>query len=266
MITHFFKQFLKPTGKLYKLLSFIYNYRQKKYLPQKIESINPILENISKYQQKIRFIQVGSNDGISGDPLYKYIKAYDWYGVLVEPVPFLFERLKKNYEGAEDKLRFLNIAVSADDDTYKTLYCVDEQYRDNLPSWYFQLASFKKEVLFHHDIDNLDTYIKSIRVPALLMQKVIDEYMNGNIDLLHIDTEGYDFEILKNLDFKKTIPQIILVEYIHLNVADRIKMIGLLKSQQYKVYRCDNDLMCLHSSVSKLYMGGTKKFSRIDTT
>ena len=34
-----------------------------------------------------RFVQVGANDGIYGDPLRTYIERHHWRGILVEPSP-----------------------------------------------------------------------------------------------------------------------------------------------------------------------------------
>ncbi|HEX8357038.1 MAG TPA: FkbM family methyltransferase, partial [Segetibacter sp.] len=148
-----------------------------------------------------------------------------WYGVLIEPIPFLFTQLKDNYYDERNRLIFLNIAISSDDDSCKILYTIDESRRREVPDWYFQLASFKKEGLFHHDIPNVDSYIKPISVPTLPIQRIINDHMEGRIDLLHIDAEGYDLEIVKTVDFTKSAPKIILVEYLHLDVAERKRLL-----------------------------------------
>src|SRR6266700_5808911 len=58
------------------------------------------------------FVQIGANDGMHGDPLRSLIlKHASWGGILVEPVPYAFERLKKNYAGRSN-LHFENVAVS----------------------------------------------------------------------------------------------------------------------------------------------------------
>ena len=44
-------------------------------------------------------MQIGSNDGRSGDPLYLFIRRDAWRGVLIEPVDYVFRQLKKNYRG-----------------------------------------------------------------------------------------------------------------------------------------------------------------------
>jgi hypothetical protein len=42
----------------------------------------------------IRFIQVGSSDGLRWDPLRKHIIKNRWEGALIEPLPPVFELLK----------------------------------------------------------------------------------------------------------------------------------------------------------------------------
>ena len=42
------------------------------------------------------FIQVGANDGITVDPIHKYIIEYHWNGILIEPQPGVFDQLKQD--------------------------------------------------------------------------------------------------------------------------------------------------------------------------
>jgi hypothetical protein len=64
--------------------------------------------------ESLRFIQVGANDGRYGDPLRRYVLKYPWKGILVEPQPEVYEALKLNYAGLEDRLFFENVAISTD--------------------------------------------------------------------------------------------------------------------------------------------------------
>ena len=60
--------------------------------------INKII--INRYKQvpnDFFFIQVGSSDGITNDPIHDYIVKYKWKGILVEPVEYLFNRLLRTY-------------------------------------------------------------------------------------------------------------------------------------------------------------------------
>src|SRR5574342_485666 len=69
-------------------------------------------------------VQIGSNDGITRDPLGRLLrKKKGWKAVLVEPVPYLFERLKKNY-GGSNRFTFENVAVNNGEKA--CFYWVDE--------------------------------------------------------------------------------------------------------------------------------------------
>ena len=42
-------------------------------------------------------MQIGANDGVSHDCLYKVVLKYKWQGVVVEPLDEFFNKLKLNY-------------------------------------------------------------------------------------------------------------------------------------------------------------------------
>jgi hypothetical protein len=100
----------------------LYNISEKWYLPQKIENIDLVFEHLSQTQDNISFLQIVSNDGISSDPLNKFINKYNWKGILVEPIPFLFEKLKRNYVHKNKNLIFYNIAISAEAEGQKDFF------------------------------------------------------------------------------------------------------------------------------------------------
>ena len=60
-------------------------------------------------KKHLNAIQVGSNDGLSNDPLRKFIVNNDWNAVLIEPVPNLFNRLVNLYSD-NPKVTVLNLA------------------------------------------------------------------------------------------------------------------------------------------------------------
>jgi hypothetical protein len=51
--------------------------------------------------------------------------------------------------------------------------------------------------------------------------------------MLRIDTEGYDYNILKQLDFNLYKPSIINMEYYLLPINEQRKYINLLKKHEY---------------------------------
>src|SRR5687768_133577 len=50
--------------------------------------------------RKVTFIQIGAYDGVEADPIRSLVLDSDsWQGILVEPQPDAFERLRQNYKG-----------------------------------------------------------------------------------------------------------------------------------------------------------------------
>ena len=69
-------------------------------------------ELIPSSHDEVVFMQIGANEGImSNDFLHPLILAKRWKGILIEPVPWIFEKLKKNYAHVPG-LYFENVAIS----------------------------------------------------------------------------------------------------------------------------------------------------------
>ena len=83
-------------------------------------TLRGIMRVFAATKRNVFFVQVGSNDGIRADPLYPWIIKYCWRGILIEPVQYLFEKLKHNYRDREG-LIFENAAI-AETDGCKAFY------------------------------------------------------------------------------------------------------------------------------------------------
>ncbi|MDQ0391877.1 FkbM family methyltransferase [Labrys monachus] len=213
----------------------------KSFIPLRVKhwlrwnSPHAIDEFIRKYLgDQCILVQIGSNDGRQGDPLYKWIKRKkNWRGLLVEPVPYLFDRLKQNYRKKQGLL-FFNAAIS-DESEHITLWSVDPKAVNSLdlPYWFDQLASFDRNHITSHLGSKIEPYIIQISVPAVSLTEAIKLNMIEKIDLLHIDTEGYDYNILRQLDFSRFRPTIIMYEHKHLQKSNYISAQFLLRSEGY---------------------------------
>ena len=198
------------------------------------------------------FIQIGANDGITGDNLTRYIKKYNWKGILVEPVPFVFERLKINYRDFSN-LIFENSAISTHTGFAK-FYSIAERdlNNNNLFEHYNdfkidQLSSFEKATLMKHtymhpDFQNLiiETEIATLNITDLLSKHNVEK-----IDLLQIDTEGFDFKLLISIDFHKVSPSILIFEHQHMKQEDYKKLLNKLKKYGYKNYKYNWDTVSI---------------------
>jgi FkbM family methyltransferase len=176
-------------------------------------------------------VKVGANDGITGDPLYNLIHKHEkWKVLFVEPVPYLFDRLIGNY-GHVPRHRFEKAAIN--DGTSCDFYWVGEdaaQELADLPQWWDQLGSFNKEHILKHLNGRLAPFIRSERVIGLTIHQLFEKHDIHQIDLLHIDTEGYDWAILKQLDLSRYAPNVILFEHAHLSPNDRREALTFLSS------------------------------------
>src|SRR5207249_11712650 len=77
-----------------------------------------------------------------------------------------------------------------------------------LPGWAGGMGSFNPE---YHKLSQLDSsYMTTEKVLCATFEELLSSYKITNIELLITDTEGYDFEILRNIDFAKHRPT-----YIH---------------------------------------------------
>lgn len=206
-----------------------------------------LLQKILRKKKNLFVLQIGSNDGMSDDPIFSMLKQQDsWRALLVEPVPHLFERLKQNYAG-NNRLQFANVAV-AEKSTTSLFYYLDGSVKlsiPDLPKWSDQLGSFEKNHITKHLGAVVAPFIKSLEIPTVSLSTLLEQQGVSKIDVLHIDTEGYDWKILQQLNLKRFRPKVILFEYKHLQEKEHLEALAFLRSA-YKVTNLDisGDYLC----------------------
>lgn len=214
----------------------IYKIRERKRYPV-IDVFNLVVQDyLSKIEHNVFFLQIGANDGIRADPIHKYIKTHHWCGLLVEPQPQIFKKLVSNYQD-EKQLKLENAMIGHEDGT-ATLYTVGFKER-GLPSKYSGIARLNCEslifVLERNGFSNPGTLIEEINVPSLTISSLLSKHNVKKIDILQIDTEGFDYEIIKMFDFDLIKPPIIQFEHFNLSLDDQEECFDLLASQGYRL-------------------------------
>jgi FkbM family methyltransferase len=196
-------------------------------------------------------VQIGSNDGVTGDPIFRLImKKTKWNVLLVEPVPYLFEKLKNNYP-ASPRFHFENAAIN--DGSKQPFYFVAKEAGEkleNLPAWYDQLGSFNKEHMVKHLNGILEPYIQQTAITGMTLDQLFTKNNVRNLKLLHIDTEGYDWKVLSQLDLKKHAPSIILFEHKHLKDVE-VREAKAFLDRNYQILEFGGDLLCIRKEVMK---------------
>jgi len=215
-------------------------------LHQRLRPLHVEIHRALQQRPAVFFVQVGSNDGAQGDPIHRLVHRHpQWRGIFIEPVPFLFERLKTNYPDGE-RFVFENVAIG-EQRGHALFHYVSERAKaalgDRLPYWYDQLGSFDRHHIVKHLDGLLEPYIVDVELPCVPIQDILDRNAVARIDLLHIDTEGYDYEVLRQFDFARYQPTVVLYEHKHLKPAVRQQAHRLLLGHGYQLHvRLDDTL------------------------
>lgn len=198
----------------------------------KWRQLDKVLTQAAESSNDFFFVQIGANDGVIYDPIHQYVNRYHWDGLLVEPVRCYFEKLKANYRN-NPQLIFENAALSDKQET-RTLYRIQEGL-DFLPAWCHGLATFHLDVLLTHKwaIPNIEDYVVTERVNCLTLASLLHQHSVKKIDLLVIDTEGHDYNIIKQIDFEALKPKILLFEHQYLSVQQKADCERLLQERHY---------------------------------
>jgi FkbM family methyltransferase len=183
-----------------------------------------LLRAFARSYPDARFVEVGANAGDHHDLLREHVLRRRWTGVMVEPVPYVFERLRRNY-GDLGRVELENVAIAGSDGTLPFYHLAEAGPGDaeGLPHWYDGIGSFSREtVLSHADlIADIERRLVCTEVPCLTFDSLLARHGLDGIDLLLIDTEGYDYEILRDVDLARYRPRVVVFEHFHLSDEDR---------------------------------------------
>lgn len=181
-------------------------------------------------------VQIGANDGRTADPLQAFVKQHPdrVRGVVVEPVREYFEQLTEHYKGCPGIVP-VNAAIHRTE-KQMTIYRVDPRKLSSLPAWAKGIASFDPH---HHERYGIPREsMLAETVSCMTLEELLDTYQLEHFDLLQIDTEGYDAEIIRGIDFNRHTPEIIRFEHGRLKTMKPetfAEICALLKSRCYEL-------------------------------
>lgn len=201
-----------------------------------------VIDHFSASTSRPYFVQIGSCDGILGDPLYPFIRRDRWRGIAVEPVDYLYERLVENHK-LNSGVVCENLAISDCDGKREFWRVIPGQ--GDLPDWSEHLGSFFPEIVLGHrsKIPNLDSFVVKTTVRCLRLSALLEKHNVTAIDIFHTDAEGYDDEIIRQLDLERFYPRLILFESNHLSRTSLANCVRRLALRNYCfVWEHDNIL------------------------
>lgn len=189
------------------------------------------LERRARQAGRLRFVQIGANDGVRFDDLYRFATSHTASGLVVEPISIYFERLSLNYH---DYPAIVPVRAALHPTLDQaTMYYVDPAKAGDLPDWTAGIASLDAT---HHQRSgvNSEQMISEI-VPCKPLMTLLKEYGIDELDYLQVDAEGFDAEVIRMIDFETIRPAWIRFERTHLSEGDREDVRVRLKSAGYRV-------------------------------
>jgi (heptosyl)LPS beta-1,4-glucosyltransferase len=171
---------------------------------------------------QLTFMQIGAFDGALDDDLRSLVARHKLRGVLIEPQPTAFAQLTETYAN-QPQVRLLQAAIAEEDGT-RDLFCKRGEAS--------MVASFNREHLRRHGVADGD--IVSQQVPCYTIESAARAAGLERIDVLQIDAEGYDWAIIRSIDFARWRPRVLRFEYRHMRAADADECVELLESHGYR--------------------------------
>ncbi|MFA4930267.1 MAG: FkbM family methyltransferase [Patescibacteria group bacterium] len=185
-------------------------------------------------RQNMFFIQIGGFDGVFDDPIHQFIQPYHWSGIIIEPQPEYYSQLTKKYQPPQIKI--LNLAISNHNQPVKLYRPKQDTLTENWKNCFATMARDRG------DIGRMNTNeIESITVPSQTFNNLIQDHHIDQLNLLQIDTEGYDYQIIKSIDFSLIKPDIIHYEHRHLTTSEKKDSHQLLAQANYQIIPLEFD-------------------------
>lgn len=179
--------------------------------------------------KNVKFIQIGASDGLRWDPVRRFIIRDNWRGILVEPIPPVYNMLKENYSYLCDlNLQLVNAAVSSEDGENLKIWTCSNEFTKKLSletkMFYLRKASADKESVMKslgeagREGGNLMCY----DVPCVSLNSLVEKFSFHDVDLVIIDAEGHEDKIICGINFDLYRPEAVIYESHHLNGKENI--------------------------------------------
>jgi FkbM family methyltransferase len=208
----------------------------------------PIYDVLNQFSRShggcVSFIQIGANDGLRNDPIREFIARDQWRGVLIEPLPAVFEMLRRNYDylNGSGQLTFENAAISSTEASLSFYTIADSLLRTLSLDAQLELlrkSSFSREHMEQFVEDPAD--VVRVEAPCTTVEAMIQRHFPENaIDLLVIDAEGHEDVILQSLDFARSRIGAVLFESHHLKAGGN-DVFRLLEGHGYTIHKAGGD-------------------------
>jgi FkbM family methyltransferase len=185
----------------------------------------------------VTVVQIGAFDGQLADPLQRIVSYYRSRCLLIEPQPGPFQILQNRYSG-NSAVTLVNAAIT-DQDGAVTLHVPSNEaspWASVDPNHYKRFGRGKNAV-------------RKISVPSLTPVTLLAKYSLDRVDVLQVDTEGFDARLICLFLQSGIRPSIINFESLHCLEADLVKVLQLFKANGYWWVKGDQDTFAIKESL-----------------
>ena len=98
--------------------------------------------------------------------------------------------------------------------------------------------------------EDVNEQIIEEKVKVRSAESLLNEFNVTKIDLLMIDTEGFDFEVIKMFNIQKTNPGMIIFEASHLSDEDLNAVENLLHENEYDIKRDGPNMVAIKKALN----------------
>lgn len=228
-----------------------------------MDIISKTLHHIGQKNSNAFVVQIGAMDGIGFDDTRGFLDMYKWPALLVEPIPEIFTELKYNFRDRDNYI-FEQCAITEQDGEVEMLTIPKIAIeRESLHPGYKGMSALYPlkngfGTTYQRDIDVKNNFGINIKVPSLSFNSLLKKHNIESFDILICDVEGYDWNILKQIDFSVYRPKFIRLEYINLTEEEKKLTEQKLKDNGY-IVEIGQDIDAVDKSLWEEINFNTKK-------
>ncbi len=208
---------------------------------------------------KLNIVQIGANDGVMADPIYKQNLKNGKKLLLIEPQKHFNEALLKNYSTFKGELHIENVAIGNQGENLE-FHMLKQDYWQEFeekvgkpPNGQFSLIKSRvaKRMALRLGVNfsDIDKYMTTLKVDIVPLQNLLKKYNFNEVDVLQIDAEGYDFQIIKSLGDIR--PKIINFESFNLTIEEWDSFKSFCQDKGYGFIQGVQDTLAIYGSNQK---------------
>ena len=194
------------------------------------------------------FAEIGANDGRQSDQLRALVAGSKWRGIMVEPQPEPFARLAELYRGV-GRIALENAAIAGHDGVTEMFVLEPAEPGED------QVQVGSNDLLGSLSLDALTTHgwverdgVATLEVPCMTLESLFAKHAVDRLDLMLVDTEGYDGEIIAQLGPGGPLPRLLIYEHCLMTAAERGRCRELVAGLGYEAIEEMLDTWCLDTT------------------